>query len=111
MNPSDCEVQSSQRRHGAGKKKGGSRRMWTPNEEEILVNALKSIVAGGWKCDNGFRNGYLPQLESYMLNVLPNSDIRSEPHINSKIHVWKKQYSTLTSMMTKSGFEWDEIGI
>ncbi|KAL0416797.1 UNVERIFIED_CONTAM: hypothetical protein Slati_3511600 [Sesamum latifolium] len=81
MNPSDCDVQSSQRRLGAKKEKGGSQRMWTPTEEE---------------------------LESYMLNALPNSDIRSEPHINSKIHVWKKQYSTLTSMMTKSGFGWDE---
>ncbi|KAL0445285.1 UNVERIFIED_CONTAM: hypothetical protein Slati_2251200 [Sesamum latifolium] len=109
MNPSEYnEVQSSQRRRGAGKEKGGSRRTWTAKEEEVLVNALKSIVASGWKCDNGFCNGYLLPLEAYMLNALPSSDIRSEPYINSKIHVWKKQYSTLISMMTKSGFGWDE---
>ncbi|KAL0458770.1 UNVERIFIED_CONTAM: hypothetical protein Slati_0504200 [Sesamum latifolium] len=32
----------------------------------------------------------------------------AEPHINSKIHVWKKFYSTLVSMMGKSGFGWDD---
>ncbi|KAL0404592.1 UNVERIFIED_CONTAM: hypothetical protein Sradi_2100000 [Sesamum radiatum] len=43
-----------------------------------------------------------------MLKQFPNSDIRAEPHINSKIHVWKKFYSTLVSMMGKSGFGWDD---
>ncbi|KAL0383143.1 UNVERIFIED_CONTAM: hypothetical protein Scaly_0601600 [Sesamum calycinum] len=30
-----------------------------------------------------------------------------EPHITSKLHVWKKQYSTLVTMMSKSGLDWD----
>ncbi|KAL0296106.1 UNVERIFIED_CONTAM: hypothetical protein Sradi_6662700 [Sesamum radiatum] len=34
--------------------------------------------------------------------------IRAEPHINSKIHVWKKYYSSLIGMMGKSGFGWDD---
>ncbi|KAK4403144.1 hypothetical protein Sango_1055100 [Sesamum angolense] len=32
----------------------------------------------------------------------------AEPHINSKIHVWKKHYGTLMGMMGKSGFGWDD---
>ncbi|KAL0410863.1 UNVERIFIED_CONTAM: hypothetical protein Slati_3676000 [Sesamum latifolium] len=82
----------------------GSRRTWTAREEEVLVNALKSIISSGWKCNNGFCNGYLLLLEGYMLNAFPNSDFHAEPHVNSKIHVWKKQYPTLVSMMTKSDF-------
>ncbi|KAK4435016.1 hypothetical protein Salat_0664600 [Sesamum alatum] len=37
-----------------------------------------------------------------------NMDIRGEPPINSKIHLWKKNYDTLTCMMAKSGFGWDD---
>ncbi|KAL0361262.1 UNVERIFIED_CONTAM: hypothetical protein Sradi_3810700 [Sesamum radiatum] len=43
----------------------------------------------------------LLKLEGHILHVFPNSDI-------TKIHVWKKQYATLISMMSKSGFGWDE---
>ncbi|KAL0328338.1 UNVERIFIED_CONTAM: hypothetical protein Scaly_2266400 [Sesamum calycinum] len=43
-----------------------------------------------------------------MCKQLPNTDIRAEPHINSKIHVWKKHYGTLMCMMGKSGFGWDD---
>ncbi|KAL0381268.1 UNVERIFIED_CONTAM: hypothetical protein Sangu_0191100 [Sesamum angustifolium] len=108
MNPANREVRSTQRRRATGKEKVGSRKTWKAKEEEVLVNTLKSILTNGWKCENGFYNGYLLQLEVYMLNELPNSDIRTEPHINSNIHVWKKQYSTLASMMRQSGFGWDK---
>ncbi|KAL0433300.1 UNVERIFIED_CONTAM: hypothetical protein Slati_2664300 [Sesamum latifolium] len=34
--------------------------------------------------------------------------IKAESHITSKLHVWKKYYSTLSTMMTKSGLGWDD---
>ncbi|KAL0386125.1 UNVERIFIED_CONTAM: hypothetical protein Sradi_3006800 [Sesamum radiatum] len=80
----------------------------TNRGQEALVNGLKSLITTGWKCENGFRNGYLAQLEVYMKRSFPQCHIKAEPHINPKLHVWKKQYSTLTSMMNKSGFGWDE---
>ncbi|KAL0345331.1 UNVERIFIED_CONTAM: hypothetical protein Sradi_4364400 [Sesamum radiatum] len=43
-----------------------------------------------------------------MARNFPQGNIKAEPHITSKLHVWKKQYSTLTSMMLKSGMGWDE---
>ncbi|KAL0441050.1 UNVERIFIED_CONTAM: hypothetical protein Sradi_0043900 [Sesamum radiatum] len=88
--------------------KGNTRRTWTQREEEVLVNALRTIVTTGWKCENGFRAGYLNQLEAIMCKQLPNTDIRAEPHINSKIHVWKRHYGTLMCMMGNSGFGWDD---
>ncbi|KAK4383394.1 hypothetical protein Sango_2779200 [Sesamum angolense] len=70
------------------------------------MNGLKYLITGG--SDNGFRNSYLPQLEAHMNRVFPQCNIKAEPHITSKLHVWKKQYSTLVTMMTKSGLGWDE---
>ncbi|KAL0461272.1 UNVERIFIED_CONTAM: hypothetical protein Slati_0014800 [Sesamum latifolium] len=43
-----------------------------------------------------------------MARNFPHCNIKAEPHITSKLHVWKKQYSTFTSMMLKSGLGWDE---
>ncbi|KAL0366857.1 UNVERIFIED_CONTAM: hypothetical protein Sradi_3575800 [Sesamum radiatum] len=48
------------------------------------------------------------QLESLMQKQFPTIDLRAEPHINSMIHVWKKYYGTLSAMMGKSDFGWDE---
>ncbi|KAK4383252.1 hypothetical protein Sango_2793600 [Sesamum angolense] len=58
---------------------------------------------------NKDRNGYLSQLEAHMHRAFPHSNIKAEPHITSKLHVWKKQYSTLVTMMgCRSGLGWDD---
>ncbi|KAL0416419.1 UNVERIFIED_CONTAM: hypothetical protein Slati_3473800 [Sesamum latifolium] len=108
MNLIDEEGTSKPRGCRAKADKNNSRRTWSQREEEVLVNALRTIVTTGWKCENGFRSGYLNQLESIMCKQLPNTDIKAEPHINSKIHVWKKNYGSLVAMMGKSGFGWDD---
>ncbi|KAL0413105.1 UNVERIFIED_CONTAM: hypothetical protein Sradi_1512200 [Sesamum radiatum] len=109
MNQMDEEDTSRQtRRRSSLKDKGLTRRTWTVREEEVLINDLRSLVASGWKCDNGFRTGYLAQVEAFMLRAIPNCDLRAEPHITSKIQVWKRQYSSIVGMMSKSRFGWDE---
>lgn len=65
-------------------------------------------MANGLKCDNGFRTGYLSALEKYLANRFPGTDLKADPHILSKIHVWKKQHSSLSTMMSMSGFGWDD---
>ncbi|KAL0399934.1 UNVERIFIED_CONTAM: hypothetical protein Sradi_2336700 [Sesamum radiatum] len=108
MNSNDQEGTSNPRRYRGKSDKTCTRRTWTQREEEALVNALRTICCTGWRCENGFRAGYLNQLEALFFKQFSGSDIRAEPHINSKIHVWKKYYSTLVSMMGKSGFGWDD---
>ncbi|KAL2251818.1 UNVERIFIED_CONTAM: hypothetical protein Sindi_2304100 [Sesamum indicum] len=81
------------RRRGVNKERSADRRMWTILEEECLVTVLRNLVVIGWKCDNGFRTGYLAQLESYIAKHFPQANIKAEPHITSKLH---------------SGFGWDE---
>ncbi|KAL0385654.1 UNVERIFIED_CONTAM: hypothetical protein Sradi_2959700 [Sesamum radiatum] len=85
-----------------------SHRVWSVREEEGLIAALKDIVKQGWKCDNGFRTGYLGVLEQEMVKLFPSSDIKADPHIQSKIHVWKKTYGSIVSMLTRSGFGWND---
>ncbi|KAK4407799.1 hypothetical protein Sango_0360900 [Sesamum angolense] len=59
----------------------------------------------GWKSDNGFRTGYLGVLEQLLNKACPNSGLKAEPHISSKIHVWKKTYGCINDMMGRSGFD------
>ncbi|KAL8536648.1 hypothetical protein ACS0TY_012009 [Phlomoides rotata] len=42
-----------------------------------------------------------------MRKLLPGTDIMANPHINSKIHVWKKEYGALSNLLSKSGIGWN----
>ncbi|KAL8504256.1 hypothetical protein ACS0TY_022838 [Phlomoides rotata] len=42
-----------------------------------------------------------------MHKMLPGTDIVAHPHINSKIHVWKKEYGALSVLLSKSGIGWN----
>ncbi|KAL8481300.1 hypothetical protein ACS0TY_027717 [Phlomoides rotata] len=89
------------------RKSSKTRRVWTQKEEEALIKCLKEIIPQGWKADNGFKVGYLRELEKGLNMVFPGTDLRPYPHIHSKLHVWKKDYSTIVSMLSKSGIGWD----
>lgn len=94
---------------GKSTKHATTMRTWLPVEEQTLINHLKDMVSQGWKCDNGFKMGYLATLEKAMAQSFPGCDLKGEPHIHSKIHVWKKQYGSLSTMLSRSGFGWNEI--
>ncbi|KAL0316480.1 UNVERIFIED_CONTAM: hypothetical protein Sradi_5526200 [Sesamum radiatum] len=86
MSHIEDEGTSHQRPRGwSDEDKLGARRTWTAREEEFLINALKLLASSGWKCDNGFRYGYLIQLENCMIRAFLNCGIKAEPHISSKI--------------------------
>ncbi|KAG8379082.1 hypothetical protein BUALT_Bualt07G0051200 [Buddleja alternifolia] len=38
-----------------------------------------------------------------MIRAFPNTNLRAMPHINSRIHVFKKNYASLSSMLLSSG--------
>ncbi|KAG6415340.1 hypothetical protein SASPL_122751 [Salvia splendens] len=50
-------------RVGRRPKTDRTRRSWSTREEEALMLALKDLVVNKWKSDNGFRGGYLAQIE------------------------------------------------
>ncbi|KAL8487697.1 hypothetical protein ACS0TY_024139 [Phlomoides rotata] len=83
------------------------RRSWSKFEEDALIHCLTDVVNEGWKADNGFRAGFQRELEKGMRKKLPGTDILATPHINSKIHVWKKEYGALSDLLSKSGIGWN----
>ncbi|KZV50983.1 hypothetical protein F511_15226 [Dorcoceras hygrometricum] len=85
------------------KKVDKTRSTWTPREEDVLITSLKDVITKGWKSENGFKAGYVTLLDSAMHAALPGTDLRGNPHINSKVHVWKKTYGTLVTLLGKSG--------
>ncbi|XP_073028029.1 uncharacterized protein [Primulina eburnea] len=93
---------------GRNRKQEKTRRSWNAREEEVLIQALKDVVSKGWKTDNGFKAGYLNLLENAMQASIPGNSLRGNPHINSKIHVWKKTYSAIVTLLSKSGVGWND---
>ncbi|KAL8515213.1 hypothetical protein ACS0TY_014068 [Phlomoides rotata] len=79
------------------------RRSWSRVEEDSLIGCLIDIVNDGWKTDNGFKAGFQRELEKGMRKIFPGTDLVANLHINSKIHVWKKEYSALSDLLSKSG--------
>ena len=84
--------------------------MWVAKEEEILAATLMELVARGWKSDNGFRSGYLTKIEDSIREEFPNSDLKGQPHITSKIGAWKKSYGLLRNILSRSGVGFNNDG-
>ncbi|KAL8487642.1 hypothetical protein ACS0TY_024092 [Phlomoides rotata] len=88
-------------------KSGRGRRSWSKIEEDALMVSLNNAVLEGWKSDNGFKAGFQRELEKGMKKIIPCTDLVATPHINSKIHVWKKEYGALSDLLCKSGIGWN----
>ncbi|KAK4383178.1 hypothetical protein Sango_2802000 [Sesamum angolense] len=82
----DDDASKGVRRRGVKRDGKLSRRVWSTAEEEAFLECLREIVRTGWKSDNGFRKGYLGVLEQLLNKACPNSGLKAEPHISSKIH-------------------------
>lgn len=61
------------------------------------------LVATGWKSDNGFRAGYIYKLEEMMRIHFPRAQVYANPHIMSKLTGWKKNYGSLSYILSRSG--------
>uniref|UniRef100_A0A3Q7ICG3 Myb/SANT-like domain-containing protein n=1 Tax=Solanum lycopersicum TaxID=4081 RepID=A0A3Q7ICG3_SOLLC len=81
-----------------------TRRTWTAAEERTLIDGLKALCVNGWRGDNGtFKPGYLKELECYLCEHHPNSGLKGEPHVLSKIRYWKKCYASIAMLKSRSG--------
>ena len=70
---------------------------------------LDDVVARGMRCDTGsFKSGTMTIIERALAEKCPNSGLRINPHIESKLKKWKKQYAVVYDMLNKSGFGWNE---
>ncbi|OMO99550.1 hypothetical protein COLO4_13230 [Corchorus olitorius] len=90
----------------------GSKHVWTPDKDDVLVSLLVDISNDNkWRADNGtFRTGYLTELERRMQERIPGCQVKGQPHIFSRIKLWKRQYGEIVVMMGDkgSGLGWNE---
>lgn len=103
----DCTSQS-QRSVTNKARSQTARRVWTVQKEQELIVGLKELVTRGLKCDNGFKTEYLTVLEQHLAAHCPGCELKSDAHIASKIHVWKRNYGILSTMLSRSGFGWND---
>ena len=73
---------------GAGKNK----RPWTSEEDAKLIDALMELhVTGKYSgADNGFKPGYEKAVQALLDVSLPNSGLKADPHIKSRLKTLKK---------------------
>ncbi|KAK9270082.1 hypothetical protein L1049_025656 [Liquidambar formosana] len=87
-----------------------AKHQWTPQEDDKLVESLYELYTmGTWKCDTGFKCGYLVQLEKMMDVKMPTARVKTCPHIESRVNTLKKQCLAITEMfLNGSEFSWNE---
>ena len=85
------------------------RRTWTRDEEEALLTILEDVVARGQRCDTGsFKSGTINMIERSLSDMCPQSGLKDNSHMESKLRKWKKQYGMVYDMLNKSGFGWND---
>ena len=85
------------------------KRIWSAEEEAVLVDILYEMNGSRWKVDTGHESGYLNFIGKEMVKKLPNCDLKADPHIISKVKILKKQLSNILDIQQhESGFGWDE---
>ncbi|KAL6495251.1 hypothetical protein OROGR_030677 [Orobanche gracilis] len=89
--------------------RGRNKRFWSTGEDKVLVAALHELSNDPhWKCENGFRNGYMVRLEEMIGKVLPGCGLKVVPHIDSRLKTLVGKYRAILEMLKNSGFKWDD---
>ena len=56
-----------------------------------MLNILDDVVARGQRCDMGsFKSRTMTMIERVLAEMCPNSSLKINPHIESKLKKWKK---------------------
>ncbi|XP_074302123.1 uncharacterized protein LOC141633577 [Silene latifolia] len=89
--------------------RGKNKRFWTKEEDNALVMALSDLNADPhWKCENGFRNGYMVRLEEIINKAIPGCGLKALPHIDSRLKTLVTKFRAIVQMLGTSGFKWDD---
>ncbi|KAL8525508.1 hypothetical protein ACS0TY_014938 [Phlomoides rotata] len=73
----------------------------------IDVHVPVSDKGRGLEISERLKAGFQRELENGMRKIIPSTDLVANPHINSKIYVWKKEYGALSDLLSKSGIGWN----
>ncbi|KAH7661192.1 Apolipoprotein [Dioscorea alata] len=60
-----------------------------------------------WRAENGFRNGYLGQLERIIKVKIPTSTLKVAPNIESQVKLFRSKTTAIADILQISGFVWN----
>ena len=91
---------------------GENKRKRKEEEDDALIEVLKDLVNGGtsFKADNGFKPGFLNTVGEKLKAKLPESNLKAQPHVHSRLRHLKGIYNIVHDMVVgscTSGFGWD----
>ena len=89
------------------KKTPRSCRFWRKVEEDALIKVMLAEFSDKWSADNGFKPGFFSLVEKQLEKVFPESHLKVEPHIESKVKYWRQTYNKVFDILQLSGFGWD----
>ncbi|KAH9619684.1 hypothetical protein KSS87_015753 [Heliosperma pusillum] len=93
----------------SGGGRGKNKRFWTKEEDNALITALSDLnVDPHWKCEHGFRNGYMVRLEEVIGKAMPGCGLKALPHIDSRLKTLVTKFRAIVQMLGTSGFKWDD---
>ncbi|KAL5550457.1 hypothetical protein UlMin_000633 [Ulmus minor] len=88
-----------------------NKRFWTGDEDIRLVEALlEKHNEGKVKAEGNFKSGHPKAIEKYLEEKLPGCELKTKPHIESRMKTLKTQFYVVHEMLTSpncSGFGWD----
>ncbi|XP_021720860.1 uncharacterized protein LOC110688421 [Chenopodium quinoa] len=92
-----------------GSRRGRNKRFWNSEEDKALIDALHELSTDPrWKCDYGFRNGYMIRLEEMIGKSVPGCGLKASPHIDSRLKTLVGKFRAILQMLATKGFKWDE---
>nr|KAJ0224463.1 hypothetical protein LSAT_V11C100049910 [Lactuca sativa] len=91
---------------------GRNKHTWITEEDAKLIEVFLELNVSGkyGGADNGFKHGYLKAVQQLLDIRLPNSGLKAEPHIKSRMKTWKNHFNIMRDMAygtNTSGFGWD----
>ncbi|KMS96137.1 hypothetical protein BVRB_001730 [Beta vulgaris subsp. vulgaris] len=93
----------------SGGERGKNKCFWASEEDKALVAALSELVTNPhWKCEKGFRNGYMTRLEDVIGKAIPGCGLKALPRIDSRLKTLVTKFRAIVQMLNTSGFEWDD---
>ncbi|KAI8559893.1 hypothetical protein RHMOL_Rhmol04G0211300 [Rhododendron molle] len=88
----------------------GKRRNWRSKKEDALIKCIvNELVGDKWGAENGFKCGFFNHVEKELEKFLPRTDLKANPHIDSKVKYWKVMWAKIVDITGLSGFEWDDV--
>ncbi|CAI9261959.1 unnamed protein product [Lactuca saligna] len=82
---------------------GQNKNTWTTEEDAKLIETLLELHVSGkyGVADNRFKPGYLKAVQQLLDVSLPNSGLKAEPDIKSRMKTWKNHFNIVHDMSHK----------